>query len=377
MRLPWLTKRVQERAAVATEASEAMLAALTVGQASIGATAALETAAGLMARSFAVATVTPDGPRTASLTPSMLADVGRSLVETGNYVALIDYDRLAGRVVLERAYAFKVTGSGQRRYRLKLARPSGKVTRSVPADAVVHVRINAAADSPWIGRGALEVAASTSGLLSEVEARLAGEAAGSSGYLIPAPTLGEGDEGDGGEPTNNATAALAGDIKGARGRTVLVPTMAGGWGDGTAETRGMAGDYSVRRYGINPPQWLIELRSRAERSVLAAAGVPPDLIEGTDAASSRESMRRYLHGTLAPHGELVADELGAALGVVGLSLNFDRLYAADIQGRARAYRSLTGTEGNLPSDVAARLAGLDVDADRTLTGGRPPGPDAS
>ena len=41
-------------------------------------------------------------------------------------------------------------------------------------------------------------------------------------------------------------------------------------------------------------------------------------------------------------GYLVADELAAALGVVGLALNFDRLYAADIQGRARAYRSLTG-----------------------------------
>lgn len=376
MRLPWQRPQVEQRAAVATEASDAMLAALTVGQATIGATGALETAAGLMSRSFAVATVAPGGPRTAALTPALLADIGRCLVESGNYVALIEVDAVTGAVTLERAYEFSVSGSARRRYRLKLARPSGKVTRTVSAGAVVHVRINAAADSPWRGRGALEVAASTSGLLAEVESRLAAEAAGTSGYLIPAPTLGEGDEGDGGEPTNNATATLAADITGARGRTVLVPTMAGGWGDGTAETRGMAGDYAVRRYGINPPQWLIELRSRAERSVLAAAGVPPDLIEGTDAASSRESMRRFLHGTLAPHGELVADELGAALDTT-LALNFDRLFAADIQGRARAYRSLTGSTGALPSDVAARLAGLDVDADRTLAGGLPPGPDAS
>ena len=36
-----------------------------------------------------------------------------------------------------------------------------------------------------------------------------------------------------------------------------------------------------------------------------------------------------------------------------------------------------GADGNLPADVAARLAGLDVAAARTLAGGRPLGPDAS
>ena len=103
MRLPWQRPQVEQRAAVATEASDAMLAALTVGQATIGATGALETAAGLMSRSFAVATVAPGGPRTAALTPALLADIGRCLVESGNYVALIEVNAVTGAVTLANA----------------------------------------------------------------------------------------------------------------------------------------------------------------------------------------------------------------------------------------------------------------------------------
>ena len=41
-----------------------------------------------------------------------------------------------------------------------------------------------------------------------------------------------------------------------------------------------------------------------------------------------------------------------------LALGFDGLFAADVQGRARAWRSLAGQEASLDPETAARLVGL-------------------
>lgn len=51
----------------------------------------------------------------------------------------------------------------------------------------------------------------------------------------------------------------------------------------------------------------------------------------------------------------VAGELSEKLDV-DLSLSFDRLFAADLSGRARAFQSLVG--GGMDSGEAAALAGL-------------------
>ena len=42
--------------------------------------------------------------------------------------------------------------------------------------------------------------------------------------------------------------------------------------------------------------------------------------------------------------------------VPGLRLSFDRLFASDLSGRARAFQSLTG--GGMEAERAAELAGL-------------------
>ena len=57
-------------------------------------------------------------------------------------------------------------------------------------------------------------------------------------------------------------------------------------------------------------------------------------------------------------GALVEAELREKLAAPGLSLGFDNLFAADIQGRARAWRSLVGTEATFDPAVAARLTGM-------------------
>ena len=73
---------------------------------------------------------------------------------------------------------------------------------------------------------------------------------------------------------------------------------------------------------------------------------------------AREAFRRFLHATIAPAAALVRDELRVKLDIPDLVLGFDGLFAADIQGRARAWRSLAGQEASLDSETTARLVGL-------------------
>ena len=65
----------------------------------------------------------------------------------------------------------------------------------------------------------------------------------------------------------------------------------------------------------------------------------PSSIHGTG-GSARESYRQFLGSTIAPLAKLVSEEVGAKLDTPGLSFTFDDLRAADITGRARAYKSL-------------------------------------
>ena len=81
-----------------------------------------------------------------------------------------------------------------------------------------------------------------------------------------------------------------------------------------------------------------------------------DLFVAGDAAGQRESWRRFLHGSVQPLGDLLAAELADKLAVPGLALRFDRLFASDLSGRARAFGSLV--QGGMDKDRAARLAGL-------------------
>ena len=111
------------------------------------------------------------------------------------------------------------------------------------------------------------------------------------------------------------------------------------------------------RLGANPPMSLATLRTDSAQAVLSACGVSADLFVAGDAAGQRESWRRFLHGSVQPLAELLAAELADKLDVPGLSLRFDRLFASDLSGRARAFASLV--KGGHGTWTARRgLAGL-------------------
>ena len=147
------------------------------------------------------------------------------------------------------------------------------------------------------------------------------------------------------------------------GRTALVETTSAGWGDGTdAAPRS---DWKPQRIGAAPPAPLVDLRSESGRAVLAACGVPATLFEASgDAAGRRESWRSFLHGSVQPHAEILAVELAAKLDAPDLALTFDRLFASDLSGRARAFQSMTKSRHG-------PVQGRDTGGARGVAGGRP------
>ena len=62
-----------------------------------------------------------------------------------------------------------------------------------------------------------------------------------------------------------------------------------------------------------------------------------------------------MHATIAPLARIVAEELSAKFETA-IGLSFDELFAADLSGRARAFRSLVN--GGMAVEKAAALAGL-------------------
>lgn len=163
---------------------------------------------------------------------------------------------------------------------------------------------------------------------------------------------------DGGDSdaADDPLAGLKADLKAMAGGLALVETTSAGWGEGKAQAPQW--DWQARRVGANPPASLVDLRQDVENSIVAACGVPVSLYAAAaDAAGQREAWRRFLHGPLAPLGMRVAEELAVKLDAPELSLNFDRLFASDLSGRARAFGSMVKAGREI--ETAMALAGLD------------------
>ena len=238
------------------------------------------------------------------------------------------------------------------RYRVDLFGPSGNVTRFLPAAAVIHGRYSVDPARPWWGVSPLGWARLTGKLHANIEDAIADEAGGTRGHVLPVPAGPDADGGD--DTTTDPNAALRADIASMRGKTVMVETTAAGWGEGmNAAPRA---DWKPQRIGANPPASMATLRTDSAQAVLSACGLSAELFMPGDAAGQRESWRRFLHGSVQPLGELLAAELAVKLEVPELALRFDRLFASDLAGRARAFGSMV--QAGIELDEARRLAGL-------------------
>ena len=133
----------------ATEVAISALAARAAGKDARPETlAALEIAASYVGRAFASAVVS--GPEAARfLTREALAMIGRSLVLRGELVMYPEGSALVP------ASTFDIRGGpNDWAYRCDFAGPSSSVSRFLPAQSVLHFRINADPPRPWKGQAA-------------------------------------------------------------------------------------------------------------------------------------------------------------------------------------------------------------------------------
>ena len=359
MRLPWAKRRTTERRSSGYHdllLDAALRAAYGATGAKASSTAAAESAAGLLGRAFASATAQPETIITRALSPNCLSMAGRALIRRGEIVFLIR-STVTG-VILTPAETVQVFGRDDPKtweYVLTLTGPSNSRTVRVGSDRVIHWRWGTDPAQPWRGISPLAAAGETSRMLAESTAHLADEASGPRGSLI---ALGV-DPGEPGEDeATSPVAAIQKRIGGLRGAAALMESTRN-HGDGLPMASPTQ-DWKPNRLGANPPDSLVDLSEKSTLAVLAACGVPPELMSGQgQGTAAREAFRRFLHSTVTPLLAAMASEAAHKLATPGLAFDTTGLHAADVSGRARAFQSMVG--GGMPIEKAAALSGLLVE----------------
>ena len=316
-----------------------------------GATAAVEAAAGLLARSLGDAKV--NGPSWAqdAVTGLVLAQIGRDLVRSGETLHRID--TTAGRVRL-RAVAqwhwHEGRGSNPETWKVRTTEygPAGSETRLLPYSAVVWLTWGTSAQTPWVGRGPLSWASLTAKTAAEAERMLGDEAAGPLAQLLPVPHDGEGTDDDG-DAASDPNAKLRADIAAARGKARLVESQ---WHDDTNAANAVG--WNPKRLGPDPPAAMTETARDAFSRTLSACGVPPPLFLDSDGTSQREALRRWHMSTVLPVARWIEHELTDKLDTP-IALSFDS-YPLDIAGRAASFRQLV--TGGMDVTQALAVTGL-------------------
>ena len=293
-----------------------------------GASGAAEIAAGQVSRAFAAATV--EGSGGAAFNAIVLAKIGRDLMERGDSV----WKPVGGRLLWLNSYDVQAMDDGSFRYWTGKGEQRQRVSP-------LHVRY---ALDPLTGRGTgpLQNAPQLTQWAKALEGRLSQESGGTVGYLLPIPSGGD----------DASVETLRQDLGRLNGKTALIETTAAGWGEGRAAAPHQ--DYAPRRIGPSIPQGNVAAFKAAQLAVLAACGVPVELVESSEGTGAREAWRRFLHGTIQPLGKLL--ELAAEEAGMSIRLKWDDLMASDIAGRARAFQSMVGA-GMEPGKAAA-LSGL-------------------
>ena len=356
----WLDRRASASEPLETRESgsgytDALLSLLVANaqgnaaKADVNTSGALELAAGIIGRGFALAQVeTPRQLVSDVLTPTTLAHIGRGLIRAGECVFAINVE--GGDLALLPASAWDISGGVRPEsweYRLSLSAPDGTAETTLPYSGVIHIRYAYAPDRAWVGLSPLEVARQAGQLDAEINQALADESGMPRGGILPLPHQTEDDEDDDAEPKLETTLGKL------RGAIMTVESMATSASGGYTEAP--KDDWLVKRVGAAFTQPLVTLRRDADEQILALCGVPIEFIKGADGNALKEVNKRMVYQTLQPLGAIVAEELSAKLEAP-ISFNWDAMRALDKAAGARAYRSLI--QGQMEPEQALRLSGL-------------------
>ena len=218
------------------------------------------------------------------------------------------------------------------RYRVTLDGPTQTETATLPASMVLHFRRGCLPAAPWRGRSPLRDAGIAPKTAGELESRLADMTRMAVAQLVQ---IGPQDR----QYLDDLLPQLR------RGALYL---SAGG----SAHAPGQLTVGPDFRNGA------IEAGRALDRKLAAAYSIDPGLLglADLDGTAAREAFRRFLHSAAAPMARIVEREAGAKLGG-RVEIDLSALMAADIQGRARGFKSLT--DGGMSAADAARICGFE------------------
>ena len=312
MRWPWSKPEERQSGGGYTDAIVAAIEAQASAKvADVSSTAAIEAAAGALSRAFMAAAVDAPSWVQEAVSPVWLAQVGRSLIREGASLSVIVMgDKI--ELVPASFWNFENTNPGAQegeieeswRARVSTYGPSTSYTRLVSRERLVFLRWGSSPGLRHQGRGPTSWAHTTARLQGEAERSLADEAGGPVANLIPTP---EGVDVDSDDDTDPWAAVRAG-LKAARGGAVLVETVATGGGDGPAAAPRR--DWEPRRLGPAPPDAMVAIAQAAFSRMLAACGIPPQLLDPAAPATAIKEANRLFHlGTVTPLARLLEHEL--------------------------------------------------------------------
>ena len=288
-----------------------------------------------------------------ALTPSLLAQVGRDLIRSGESFHLMQVR--AG--VLRLSPQASVTTIGDDAdpmawvYSASEYGPTSSKQRTVSAKQMVHCRYAVDRFRPWVGTPPWVWARDTSSASAGLESILAKEAQAPHGSILGLPANPQIDESGTIKPLD----ALRADLGKARGKTLLMESPSQWQGNQPGTAKGGAAD--ITEFGLKR-ELIDKLRTATARDILSACGIPLGMViaEG-DGTRARESFRQFMASSLQPVAGLIAEELSQKFEV-DISFSFENLHAADIAGRARAYKQLI--EGGLSAEAAGKNAGISL-----------------
>ena len=348
MRWPWQQSEKRQAGSAYADALVRLIRDQAGTASDVAGTAALEAAAGSLSRSFAAARVS--GPQWArgALSPRFLGQVGRDLVRRGESLHLVEVSA-DGRLDLLPGSTWYFQGSANPstwRVVVTIDGPTSTTTRHVDFKSVIFTTWGTTAQQPYLGLSPASWSATSSRLHAETERSLADESAGPLAQLLSVPADG-GDDGD-----EDPLKDLKSDLRTAKGKAVLLETVAAAWGEGRSAAPQR--DWMPSRLGPEPPVGLVQVRTDSYKEVLAAAGASVAMFDDSDGTSKRESLRQFFLGTVKPLARMLETELTAKLETE-IGLSFD-LYNADLAGRAQAFQKMVAAGMDLAK--AAGLAGL-------------------
>ena len=224
--------------------------------------------------------------RTAALTPSTLGYIGRYLLRYGEVLFEVGVGQRG--ITLTPAQSWHVDGGvdpSSWEYTATFQGPSKSVVRTLPAGRVLHLQYARSHHAPWLGVGPLSSAGLSQELVAQIETALAQEAGTPRGYNFAIPDT-------------KQAGKLTTELRGARGNLHLVPSVASDAAWGTGMESKPSDDWVSKRFGMMPPLPMVELRSRAELSILAAAGVPVTIMSVSDGTAKAKDFSRFLTLTM-------------------------------------------------------------------------------